>query len=142
MGQSRLFVLLLICFPGMLLAEQTKTIYNPFTGKLDYITKVDSNTLPGGSTNYIQNNPSSVQTATMTISGTAQFDQSQWSVYNATPTLSTNGQMILAFDSSAQYPCIWFQANGARYHMCGCPDGAPVNNSGQCMGFLCGVTYP
>lgn len=36
-------------------SEPLKTVYNPFTGKLDYITKVDSTTLPSGSTNYIQN---------------------------------------------------------------------------------------
>lgn len=50
-----------LIFLGLLLtssfgfAEPTKTIFNPFTGKLDYITKMSSSTLPSGSTQYIQN---------------------------------------------------------------------------------------
>lgn len=294
MGSKNFFIVFLICFvPSILLSETTKTIYNPFTGKLDYITVLSSNTLPSGSSQYIQNtsiiqagatfyvssgtvlgqlnvssesvsnipgltnvnpgildvfdsgavsgqklfsigssnqnnqfvfsdqqpldvtryginfgslsntgtngpNPHNIsdansiqqlinfwdngnmdfQTAssanggknlvfspntvpevtvsslnvtistltiissTVTISNAAQFDQAQFNVKTATPTLTTNGQMILAFDTTATFPCIWFQANGSRYHMCGCPDSGPANNTGQCAGYLCGVTYP
>jgi hypothetical protein len=35
--------------------ETYKTIYSPFTGKLDFVTVVTSGTLPTGSTQYIQN---------------------------------------------------------------------------------------
>lgn len=34
-------------------AEPLKIVYNPFTGKMDYITQMTSNTLPGGSTQYL-----------------------------------------------------------------------------------------
>lgn len=46
--------LIIICIAASCIAEKTKTVYNATTGKLDYITKLDSSTLPGGSTNYIQ----------------------------------------------------------------------------------------
>ena len=36
-------------------AEETKTIYNALGPPFDYITKLDSTTLPGGSTQYINN---------------------------------------------------------------------------------------
>jgi hypothetical protein len=123
-------------------AEQTKTVFNPFTGNPDFITRLDSTTLPSGSTQYIQNNPLTVQTATMSITGQAGFDNSVFNVYNATPTMSTQGQIKLAFDASASLPCLWMYVNGQRWHMCGCPDSGPANNSGQCAGLLCGVTYP
>ena len=58
MGQSRYLFLLLGFLACSALAEPVKTIFNPFTGKQDYITRVDSNTLPSGSTQYIQNRSS------------------------------------------------------------------------------------
>lgn len=54
-------------------AETYKTVYNPWTQKLDYTTVVTSGTLPGGSTQYIQNrtspqaDPSSANISSMTI---------------------------------------------------------------------------
>jgi hypothetical protein len=52
-------------------AESTKTTFNPFTGKLDFITKLDSTTVPSGSSNYIQNTPPQAQNASMNITGSA-----------------------------------------------------------------------
>lgn len=34
-------------------AEPLRMVYNPFTGKMDYVTQLTSNTLPGGSTQYL-----------------------------------------------------------------------------------------
>lgn len=132
----------LIFLAAPCLAESTKTVFSPFTGKLDFITKVDSTTLPGGSTQYIQNNPSSVQVATMSISGKAAFDHASFDIYTSSPTSQPNGSVWLAKDSGSAFPCFFFFYGGARYHMCGCPETGPATNSGQCMGFLCGVTYP
>jgi hypothetical protein len=132
----------LIFLASTCLAESTKTTFNPFTGKLDFITKVDSTTLPGGSTQYIQNNPSTVQTATMSITGQAGFNNALFQTYASSPTAQPDGSMWLAQDSNATLPCVFFFYGGSRYHMCGCPDSGPNNNSGQCQGFLCGVTYP
>ena len=39
-----------ICSVG---AEPLRMVYNPFTGKMDYVTQLTSNTLPGGSTQYL-----------------------------------------------------------------------------------------
>lgn len=39
----------LILLPQIALAEQVKTIFNPFTNKSDYITKIDTNTITPGS---------------------------------------------------------------------------------------------
>lgn len=49
------FILLSLLIAIPLHAETTKVILNPFTGNFDYITKLDSTTLPSGSTQYIQN---------------------------------------------------------------------------------------
>jgi hypothetical protein len=35
--------------PALVFGEKTKTIVNPFTGQLDYITKLDNTTLIAGS---------------------------------------------------------------------------------------------
>lgn len=52
-------------------AEQVKTRFNSCTGCSDFITKLDSTTLPSGSTVYVQTNPASQQsTAFNTSSGT------------------------------------------------------------------------
>lgn len=48
----------LLGLSGTAYSESTKTLFNPFTGKLDFITKVSSDTLPPGSTNYIWNTSS------------------------------------------------------------------------------------
>lgn len=47
---------LLLFLSAWAFAEQKKTVYNPFTGKLDFITTLSSGTLPSGSTFYIQDN--------------------------------------------------------------------------------------
>ena len=100
-------------------------------------------TLLPGNTNYIQNNPPSVQTATMTISGTAQFDKAIFDVYNSSPTSAQTGLALLAQVNSAA-PCIWtYDSVGNRYHLCFTLDNpAAGGNSGQCMGLMCGLTYP
>lgn len=46
---------LLLLLASLVAAEPVKTIFNPFSGKLDFITQVTSGTLPSGSTYYIQN---------------------------------------------------------------------------------------
>lgn len=53
-------------------AETTKTKFNPFTGKLDFITTLSSTTLPSGSTQYIQNtgNPTTTTQVFNVSSGT------------------------------------------------------------------------
>jgi hypothetical protein len=38
----------LFCIPGFSFAEQLKTVYNPFTGKNDYITRLDATTIVAG----------------------------------------------------------------------------------------------
>jgi hypothetical protein len=48
------YVLAVLLLASPALAEPTKTVYNVFSGKLDFITKVDSSTLPSGSTQYVQ----------------------------------------------------------------------------------------
>jgi hypothetical protein len=58
-------LLLAASFAG---AETTKTVFSPFTGKLDFITRVDSGTLPGGSTQYIQNKNTLQSGATFFVS--------------------------------------------------------------------------
>lgn len=64
---------LLIGFSTISLAEQLKTVYNPFTGKLDYITALSSSSLPSGSTQYIQNTNTLQAGATFYVSsGTVQ----------------------------------------------------------------------
>lgn len=40
--------LIVLAIAGWGMAEQTKTVYSPFTGKLDYITKIDSSTIVPG----------------------------------------------------------------------------------------------
>lgn len=47
--------LLLILLTVYLWAEPVITINNPYSGYPDFITQVNSGTLPSGSTNYIQN---------------------------------------------------------------------------------------
>jgi peptidoglycan/xylan/chitin deacetylase (PgdA/CDA1 family) len=42
-------VFTLVSVSGWVAAEQTKTVYNPFSGKPDYITKIDANTIVAGS---------------------------------------------------------------------------------------------
>jgi hypothetical protein len=67
-------------------AEPTKTVYNPFSGRPDYITRLDSGTLPSGSTQYIQN--------TATLQSGAQFNTSSGTVGElavSTPTFGTSG---------------------------------------------------
>lgn len=49
-------------------AETTKTVYNPFTGRLDYITALTSSTVPSGSTQYVQITPSAEQSGGFFIS--------------------------------------------------------------------------
>lgn len=49
-------------------AETLKTVFNPFTGKFDYITRLDSTTLPSGSTFYIQNTQSLQNNAVFYVS--------------------------------------------------------------------------
>ena len=46
---------ILSLFIGLAQAESVKTIFNPFSGKLDFITTLSSTTLSSGSTHYIQN---------------------------------------------------------------------------------------
>ena len=46
-------IVLFILTASFSYAETTKTIFNPFTNKLDYITTLSSSTLPSGSTNYV-----------------------------------------------------------------------------------------
>lgn len=136
-----LFLLLFLSVPAS--AEQTKTTFNPFTGKLDYITVLSSNTLPAGSTQYIQNNPVDVQEATMTITGKAAFDKAKFAVYLSSPTAGNAGDVILAKDSSSDYLCFWTFVNGNRYRMCGCLDNpAGGVGSGLCLGLLCAITGP
>lgn len=48
MGRSRYVYLFLIFLAAPVKAEQLKTVFNPFTGKLDYITKVSCGTSPIG----------------------------------------------------------------------------------------------
>jgi hypothetical protein len=68
--KSKLFLLLTLC-ASTASSEQLKTVYNPWTGKQDYITKLSSTTLPTGSTHYVQTNPASQQTTQFnTSSGT------------------------------------------------------------------------
>lgn len=45
MGLSYLLFILLMLMSSTLGAEQLKQVFNPFTGKPDYITKVDPSTL-------------------------------------------------------------------------------------------------
>lgn len=132
----------LMLMTGLLHAETLKQIFNPAFGGGDFYTQLDSDTLPGDSTNYIQNNPSVVQVATMSITGVAQEDHDLYTVYPSSPSGFSDGNIILAKDPSNTLPCIFFFYGGARYHMCGCPETGPSTNSGQCQGFLCGVTYP
>lgn len=105
-------------------AERLKQIFNPAFGGGDFYTQLDSTTLPSGSTQYIQNNPSSVQTATMTITGPATFDRGIFTVYSSSPTVSETGQLELAKVGSA-VPCLWtWDAGGNRYRLCFTQDNA------------------
>jgi len=46
---KRLFLALVaLALAGPAVAEPTKTVFNPFTGKLDYITRIDTNTIIPG----------------------------------------------------------------------------------------------
>jgi len=44
----KIIILILVLAASQVLAEKTKTTYNPFTGKLDYITKIDCGSHPVG----------------------------------------------------------------------------------------------
>lgn len=80
-------------------AEQTKTVFNPFTGKLDYITVLSSSTLPSGSTQYIQNTftPTtttqvfSVQQGSFSVAGFYMMDSDncRWQT-----TVATTGSLV------------------------------------------------
>src|SRR5713101_4979385 len=50
-------------------AEPTKTLYNPFTGKLDYITRIDSNTIIGGVNCTVTSNAGGTVTITCPAGG-------------------------------------------------------------------------
>lgn len=52
-----LMTMTLALLPGLAKAETYSTKFNPFTGKLDFVTVVTSNTLPAGSTQYLANIP-------------------------------------------------------------------------------------
>lgn len=66
---NKLWVVFSILFvSGWASAEQIKTVFNPFTSKPDYITKVDSSTISPGSTAYVQVGPSGTQTGAFNMS--------------------------------------------------------------------------
>ncbi len=83
---------------GIACGEVTKTIFNPFTGKLDFITVLSSTTLPGGSNKYIQDDG---------IGGVFE-------VNTASPTAINNGEF--SFSKLADgTPAAWVWMGGHRY---------------------------
>lgn len=58
---------ILVASLGIAFSEPLKTVYNPFTGKSDYITKIDSNTIQPGSNITVTN----ISTGGVIISATA-----------------------------------------------------------------------
>lgn len=80
--------LYLFLVSGIAKAETLKLVPNPFTGKLDYITKLSSTTIPTGSTNYVQTNPSSKQTTAVSITN-AGIDSITATAFNTTATSMT-----------------------------------------------------
>ena len=101
--------------------EQTKTKFNPFTGKLDFITTLSSTPLPSGSTQYIQNRDSLQSGSTFYVSsGTVDGKLSVFSngglVYDATnpnPTLdlihggASPGWLIRFLNSNRDVKAFW-----------------------------------
>lgn len=59
---------LLLFTASLCQAESTKPSYNPLTGRFDYITRVDSTSIPSGSTQYIQNTSALQSGATFYVS--------------------------------------------------------------------------
>lgn len=51
----RKLLYLITLIPSLSFAETLTTVVNPFTGSMDYVTVLSSETLPGGSTQYIRN---------------------------------------------------------------------------------------
>lgn len=69
MGQSILLFLLLIIISSPCFAEPTKTVFNPFTGKQDYITRIDSNTVVAGTNVSVLSNSNGTVTISSSGSG-------------------------------------------------------------------------
>jgi len=79
------FLILMIVATSLLMAEMTKSVFNPFTGQPDFITALSSSTLPTGSSNYIQN--------TETLQTGATFFVSSGTVNGNFTVNSTNSNM-------------------------------------------------
>lgn len=118
--------LLLLLLASSIHAETTKTVFNPFTGKLDFITTLSSTTLPAGSTFYIQDNG---------VGGLFEVNTSS-------PGINITGQLSTSKVDSVV--SVWLWANGHRWRFAPTLDdpAAAGGSSGQCMGLLCGLTYP
>lgn len=97
----KIIIFLGIAFPVVIHAEQTKLLYSPFTGKLDYITKLDSTTLPSGSTQYIQNTLTPTTTTQRFSVQVGSFSVAGWYIMDSddclwNTTINTSGVLTTA----------------------------------------------
>jgi hypothetical protein len=127
-----LFIFLFIS--GWSRAEPLKTVFNPFTGKLDYITRIDSNTVIGGTNCTTTSNSNGTVTVTCASGGggpngsvntASQYSSAYYSVTGSSNVISgltpgTSGQ-ILSTGGSGSGP---FWANAPP----GTSPGTPVNS--------------
>lgn len=87
------------------MAEPLKTVFNPFTGKLDYITRIDSNTVQGGTGCTTTSNSNGTVTVNCTGGGSSSLGVNFNGVSITSPTAQINfkgpGVSVAAIGSTA-----------------------------------------
>ena len=102
-------------FSSIVYAEPTKTVFNPFTGKLDYITRVDSTTISG-----------------------LGFVLKTGDTMTGDLTFGTDSIGPIITDSAS---CTWRITVATTGNLITNLLSCPGAGSGECMGILCAITY-
>lgn len=104
--------LLFMCVPAK--AEPLKTVFNPFTGKPDYITRIDSNTVIAGANCTSTSNPSGTVTITCSGSGSPALTSTAVGFGNLS-NLLTGDATAFNWDNTALTQAIIHQNSGGVY---------------------------